>query len=366
MLARGFRQWDASLFAADEWRVASKLTLQLGVRWRGTSAPSEVNGMNSFPYPGDWNNLAPQAGLAWNVGGGVVRASWGLFFGEIFPASYQQIRFNPPWNVKVIVNDPDLLNPLAGINIDPGNAPRGILYGFAPDLVTPYSNIYGLSWERSLSRRWSLQAGYVGSRSSKLLLHWYENRAQLEPGIPATTATINDRRPDERYLDIRRVVNSGRAYFDAARVTITGRSWRGLSLEASYWFSKNIDTGSDYLNTAYDMDSFRGMSQTQAEVNRDLRGLSRFDQPHAFLGRFTYTTARTLSRWWRDWEAGAVVLFKSGTPFNITTGSDAPGFGNVDGANGDRRTFCNPGSWDGPSAIRTPRSNCCLARPSVS
>jgi hypothetical protein len=343
VLARGFRQWDASLFAADEWRVASKLTLQLGVRWRGTSTPSEVNGMNSLPYPGDWNNLAPQAGLAWNVGGGVVRASWGLFFGEIFPASYQQIRFNPPWNVKVIVNDPDLLNPLAGINIDPGNAPRGILYGFAPDLVTPYSNLYGLSWERSLSRRWSLQAGYVGSRSSKLLLHWYENRAQLVPGIPATTATINDRRPDERYLDIRRVVNSGRAYFDAARVTITGRSWRGLSLEASYWFSKNIDTGSDYLNTAYDMDSFRGMSQTQAEVNRDLRGLSRFDQPHAFLGRLTYTTARTLSRWWRDWEAGAVVLFKSGTPFNITTGSDAPGFGNVDGANGDRPHILQPG-----------------------
>jgi hypothetical protein len=196
--------------------------------------------------------------------------------------------------------------------------------------------MYGASWERGLSRHWSVQMGVVGSRTNKLLLHWYENRAQLTPGAPPTTATINDRRPDPRYLDIRRVVNSGRAYFDAARATLTGKSWRGIGLEASYWFSKNLDTGSDYLNTAYDADSFRGMSQTQDNVNGDLKGLSRFDQPHAFLTRITYSSPRGGNVWLRDWEAGAIVLLKSGTPFNVTSGSDAPGFGNVDGANGDR------------------------------
>lgn len=336
VLPRGFRQWDANLYAGDEWRVNGALTLTLGLRWRGANAPSEVNGMNTMPYRGDWNNAAPQAGLAWRVGRGAVRASWGLFFGEIFPATYQQIRFNPPWNVKIIVNDPDLLRPLKDVDLTPGHPPRGILYDLAPDLVTPYSNLYGMSYERPISRHWSLQAGYVGSRSNKLLLHWYENRARIVPGIPTTTATINQRRPDERYLDIRRVVNSGRAYFDAAKVTLNARGWRGLSMETSYWWSKNLDTGSDYLNTAYDADSFRGMSQSESSVNEDLKGLSRFDQPHALLARVTYSTARKWNRWLRDWEAGTIVLMKSGTPFNVTSGADSPGFGNVDGANGDR------------------------------
>ena len=32
----------------------------------------------------------------------------------------------------------------------------------------------------------------------------------------------------------------------------------------------------------------------------------------------------------------AVVLLKTGTPFSVVSGSDSPGFGNVDGSRGDR------------------------------
>jgi hypothetical protein len=37
-----------------------------------------------------------------------------------------------------------------------------------------------------------------------------------------------------------------------------------------------------------------------------------------------------------------VSLVKSGTPFNIEVGSDAPGFGNVDGTFGDRPELLDP------------------------
>jgi hypothetical protein len=37
-----------------------------------------------------------------------------------------------------------------------------------------------------------------------------------------------------------------------------------------------------------------------------------------------------------------VVLLKSGTPFAVTSGSDAPGFGNVDGNGGDRPNLVDP------------------------
>jgi hypothetical protein len=42
------------------------------------------------------------------------------------------------------------------------------------------------------------------------------------------------------------------------------------------------------------------------------------------------------------WNLSAVVVLKSGTPFLVQSGSDAPGFGNVDGAFGDRPNLLDP------------------------
>jgi hypothetical protein len=51
-------------------------------------------------------------------------------------------------------------------------------------------------------------------------------------------------------------------------------------------------------------------------------------------------------RWLRAtfgrWEAFAVALVKSGTPFTVSSGSDAPGYGNVDGSGSDRVDIVDP------------------------
>ncbi len=332
---RAFRNWDMSYYAGDRWQAAAGLTLHFGLRWRPITAPADATGRSPATYASDLNNVGPYFGFAKKLGPSVLRGAYGVHFGEIFQATYQQNRFSPPHNHKVALNDVDILQPLAKLD---RNNMRGVLYTTAPDLVTPYSQQYNLHWETPLGRAWRLEAGYVGSRTWKLLVHWYENRARLVPGIPLTTETINDRRADPRYYDVRRVVNSARAYFDAARVAIASQSWRGLTLDASYWFSKNIDTGGDYLGTAYDLDSFRGASQSEDNVNADLRGLSRFDQPHALLSKVNYVLPAAPGVWGlgRNWNLGAIVLLKSGTPFNINSGSDAPGTGNADGGNNDR------------------------------
>jgi hypothetical protein len=44
----------------------------------------------------------------------------------------------------------------------------------------------------------------------------------------------------------------------------------------------------------------------------------------------------------KNWNLSAVVLLKSGTPFTVESGSDAPGFGNVDGTVGDRVNLLDP------------------------
>jgi hypothetical protein len=335
---RGFRSWDMQFFLGDVWKTTDRLSLNYGVRFQPSLQPDEVNGKNSIPYDCDCNNLAPQFGLAYRLPGrwGIARAGYGLQYGEIFPVTYGQVRFSPPGSEKLVAMAPNLIDPLTSPGAD-GKPPKtlGNLYLLDPELAVPYSHQYNLSWEPDWSATWRLQLGYVGSRSHKLFIMWYENRGQPVPGIPQTTATINDRRPNPDYAEIRWVLNGSRGYYDAARASLIMRPWHGFTSDVSYWFGKAMDLGSSYTNTAADADTRISRSQYEYETHRDMKGLSNFDQTHAFLWHWTYQVP-AVGKIARDWNVSAIVLAKSGTPFTVVTGSDAPGYGNVDGNGNDR------------------------------
>ncbi len=341
-VTRGFRNWDMQFYAGDTWKARPGLTLHYGIRFQPVTRPVEVNGFNTIPYDCDCNNLAPYLGLAYTLPGawGVLRANYGVQYGEIYPVTFQQVRYTPPWNHKIVVLAPSLTDPLASMEGALSN-----LYLMDRELATPYEHHYNLSWERELAGGWHVQAGYTGSRGHKLLVMRYMNRAHPVAGIPLTTATINQRRPDPLFAEKRLVVNGSRGYYDAARVTLSVPRWRGLSIDASYWISKAIDLGSSFTNTAFDADSRLSRSQFEYESHRDMKGLSPFDQPHAFLWRAGYELprfSRIFSSTLGGWTVSAVTLIKSGTPFNVTTGADGPGFGNVDGNGGDRPHLLDP------------------------
>ncbi len=348
LLDRGFRNWEQHYFAGDTWQARPGMTLNFGLRYQPQNGPTEVNDLTIIPYRCDCNNVAPSFGIAQRLPGrwGVFRGAYSVQFGEIFPTTFQQLRWNPPNFLKTEVRAPELLNPLAGADFSPDA--RSIFAAVPEDLKTPYSHLYSGTWEMELSRSWRLQLGYVGSRTHKLLLIWYTNRAQIVPGIPLTTATINDRRPDSRYFEFRPAQNGARAYFDAGRVTLLAPSWNGLSLDTSYWISKAIDTGATYLNTAAGDDARQGYSQSEFLVQEDLKGPSAFDQSHAFLMRARYETPALSAapKWLRiaggRWSFSGITLAKTGTPFTVISSSDAPGFGNVDGTSGDRPNLLDP------------------------
>jgi len=342
---RGFRMWEAQLYAGDKWQLSPQLNLQYGLRWQPVTKPVEVNGLNRIPYDSDWSNLGPAFGFAYRLPRrlGVIRGGSGTHFGEIFFVSFQQIRFSPPLNNKVVVVAPQsLFNPFEG------RIGKPTVYALDPELATPYSHQYNLSWEPDWNKAARLQFGYVGSRSHKLLVLWYLNRAHPVADVSKiTTATVNERRANQDIADYRLTVNGSQGYFDAARVSFVLPNWRGLTVDASYWFSKAIDLGASYTNTANENDSRKSRSQTEYETQRDMKGLSDFDQTHAFLLRTSYAIrAPKFNRWVSavagGWSVSAVALVKTGIPFNLSTGSDGPGFGNVDGNGGDRPILLDP------------------------
>ena len=332
-LYRGFRNWENAFYLHDTIQVRSYWTLSLGLRYEMITAPTEVNNLTLIPYRTDANNFAPQLGFAWNPGGGrtVLRGGYGITFGTIFPLLYQRARFNPPAVQVLFVDDTSLLDPLGtGGEIDE----RSELKLISPDLVAPYTHLYTLQIQRQLTTNTSLTVGYIGNRTIKLPNRVISNRAEPVPGIETTTKTINDRRPDPRFLQITTTVNGTISYFDALQVAVNRRMSGGLGWNAQYTLSKSISTGA----TTFADISTGNVSQSN-ELIEDMKGLTRFDTPHALTVSYSYAFPWAeggpgiASLFFRRWRLLGTTTLRSGTPTSVFTGSDSPGFGNVDGVN---------------------------------
>lgn len=348
---RGFRNWANKVFLGDRWQASKNLTLDLGFRYEPVTRPQDSTGRSDLNMDSDTNNFGGSFGFAYRLPNrwGVLRGAYGVQYGDIFPVTYGQDRLNKPHTVTTIFVSPDLAS--YRDNLDPSkrnpNA-RSSLIEVGPDLTTPYSHQYNLSWEREMSIGWRLQLGYVGSRSHKLIQTYFLNRAREVPGTESGIANINRRRPRQDIFEHLFIHNGSRGYFDAGRVSLIAPTRKGFALNASYWFSKAMDIGGTYTNTASGPDARNAVSQTELESHRDLKALSDFDQPHALLLQMSYTTPKkskgsaAARKAFGGWTVSTVTLLKTGTPFSVDSGSDGPGFGNVDGRSGDRPMLLDP------------------------
>ncbi|MCW5983057.1 MAG: hypothetical protein KIT09_33520 [Bryobacteraceae bacterium] len=347
-LPRGFRNWSSSAFVADRWQLHPRFQLYYGLRYSLLTRPVEVNGLDIVPFSCDCNNVSPRFGFAWQAGWGwVMRSSYGVSFSELQPVTYQQVRNNLPLIRDIQVQNPDLVNPLRGIDLA-APAGRTVPTMISPDLVSPYAHHYNFTLERKLARDTQMRFAYIGSRGVKMLNTYIMNRADPVPGIPLTLDTVDLRRPDPRYFETVQILNGGLAYFNAGQAGLETAPLRGLRTTFTYTFSKAIDEGVDYTATAANRDVVRGRSQWQYDNQVDKRGLSNFDSTHAMQFSYTYDLPRLAqpgglpSRFLNGWQLAGAVLAKTGTPLTLYIGSDAPGFGNVDGGPSDRPNILDP------------------------
>ncbi|MEZ5403497.1 MAG: TonB-dependent receptor [Bryobacteraceae bacterium] len=343
--ARGFRNWSANGFFADNVRVNPRLQVTFGLRYNLVTGPTEVDGYHSKLYNCDCNNFSPRFALAWQAGWGwVTRLSYTASFAEIPQVTYQQVRFNLPYVRYLQVQNPDLLNPLSGVDLSAGG--RSSPTFLASDLVSPYAHQATFALERRIPSGALLRLGYTGSRSVKLLSALIQNRAQPREGIPLTLATVDERRADPRYFETRNIVNAGIGTFHAGQASLDLPVFHGLRGDIAYTFSKAIDDGVDFSGTAANGDMNRGRAQSEFNALPDRRSLSSFDSPHAMMATYSYDLprhARGRLAWLLDnWQVAGVVLAKTGTPLTLYIGSDAPGFGNVDGGPSDRPNILDP------------------------
>lgn len=353
-------------FFQDNWRLHPRLTLNLGLRWepflpysdpvaqqvggyipgfhsqRFPNAPVGLAfaGDPAFPSSGlktEYGNFAPRLGFAWTAFAGkhttTVRGGWGRFYILPFARLYNNFVQNAPFSPSVSLFGVSLADPFgsAGVaNPFPPFAPVNptasaqfilpITYQFFdPNWHIGHTNAWNLTIEHQLSGSLVARIAYVGTAGRDLQYFRELNPAVYGPG--ASTANTNARRPlAPTFASMIQMTNDGFSNYDALQVTLEKRFTRQLMFLAHYTFSKSLDNES--VEAQFTVNSPNPYSTTSNY------GLSDFYTPHnfSFWSVWQAPALSGRSQWLKlplgGWQSSGIWMWRSGTPFNVTSGQD--------------------------------------------
>jgi len=252
-LAKDVRYIDTAAFVQDDYKVTSRLTLNLGLRHEFFGPPSEAHGLIGFfnpalttpvppaggtltgtevvgnyagPFPAGvtkssstaaWNksykDFAPRVGFALRLRdkpGLVLRGGYGIFYSVLSAAVPLQTIIGLPFNTIFIRVAPAA--PTFQVPFNPAPPPISSFPQFAPrtsnpnsdlseivlqqNMNTPYVQQYGLNLQYEFAPNFLLEVGYVGSKGTHLPGQVGYNQAEIatpqHPVNGETTTTLAD------------------------------------------------------------------------------------------------------------------------------------------------------------------------------
>jgi len=290
-----------SLYAEDDYRLTSKLTLNLGLRYDYfTPIEEKYNAQGSYDLatqtllvpkgqtaqltptiaalipisatasrglvPGDKKDFAPRLGFAYRATDRlVVRGGYGLFYAgyETGPWSNPSPPFNPPFFVTQVFNTPcsaNSANPalVAGStncaipgftqfsNGFPANSLRDPntpqLLELDKNIHTPYMQQWHLTTQYQLPHDILVEIGYGGAKGTHLYTFFNGNQAAPTTNVNSPNAV---RRPIPKIDNSITVFNSiADSSYNSLQARFEKRFSRGLSFIASYTWSHSLDIAS--------------------------------------------------------------------------------------------------------------------------
>lgn len=331
------RSWVYSSFVLDDWRIASRLTLNLGLRYEffepftekyhhlsdlaigpGFSSVEVVTAQSPglFPFSlirNDKTNFAPRAGMAfrpWAQRSLVLRAGYGIFYdGSIYQRLVPNLVNQPPFaQASTLTATPaQILTLENGFPPIAPNIARNT-YAVDPNFRTPYGQTWNFTIEGGMARNVIFWISYVGTKGTRL--------DQLL--APNRVLTAQQALPLQGALQFEYETSGAASVYHGLQAGLRRQFHHGFSMSINYTLSKSID----------DAASVGGAGNTVAQDYLNLaaeRGLSVFDIRHRLTMNHNYefpfgARHRYLNRGGAlagllgDWHASGNAQLQSGTP----------------------------------------------------
>lgn len=343
------RSREVGLFAQDDWRVTSRLVLNLGLRYDyfsnfvaepASDLPAGLFNLDGLrdpanfvfgpfrdptnPFEPDPINIGPRAGFAWTLddsshtvlrGGASVMYSpliWGTFNNAVSNGPTQPFRVI---YTRVEAAAAGLRFPIYNEDILPlvqGSTQTQISDIFDPNIRAPYSINTYLGVQRSLGATLMIETAYVGTQG----LDFPQYRT-FNPVDRVTGRRPNPHLGEGNYID-----NSQTTTYHSWQTSARKRYANNLSFGVHYTWGKALSyTGGDIGAT------FHGDAANSTQDFHDWRsnkGPSTGDITHLLVGDWVYGLPMLEGRpaavrhALGGWQVTGVLRAHTGTPFNVS------------------------------------------------
>ncbi|MBI3282145.1 MAG: TonB-dependent receptor [Acidobacteria bacterium] len=352
--------YNLGLFMNDDWKVTRRLTLNLGLRYEfetwqivrnnvysrvdlatGNLLVAGRNASRNLDLKNDYVNFSPRLGLAYLLNDKtVVRSGFAVFHSNIWVNNGEMVAY-PGWTsaqtfpdqgvgrpqpftfsqgfpVEAATLVPDPLALAAAATVARPLPVSSLTYN--PTDTLPYSFQWNLGVQREIGFSTVLDISYVGSRSAHLSRSVPANNPTIERArdVVVNRVPIQQLRPFPTYSGFNAMFYDANAIYNSLQVKATRRFSAGLSIDANYTFSKNIDNASNFA------DSFQ-IPWQYFSIERALSGL---DRPQVFTLGVVYELPFGKGKPWLadnraaswllgGWQINALIAASDGLPLTI-------------------------------------------------
>ncbi|SPE37173.1 hypothetical protein SBA3_260029 [Candidatus Sulfopaludibacter sp. SbA3] len=335
------RQNDYAGYVQDEWRIAPRVTLNLGLRYEYASPYTEARHnllnldystlpnaprlarVDSAVNP-DYHNLAPRIGLAWQLpklplpgGASVFRAGYGIYYSQEISTETYDLVLNGLSNV----HNETQATQLPVLTTRNGFATTSVsgfpsYFGVDPNARTAYIQQWTASLQHELPKKVLLEIAYAASKGTHLgRFRQFNTPAHVELGqnLPPRPGDLQSLRTFPELGPIVQRQHIANSSYNSLQVKVEKSLSARLSLLASFVWSKAIDDADTIIPGLFD--------SVGAQDERNLRlerGLSFSNPGRRIAAGYVYRLpdVKMAGPVLRSWSLSGTVTLQDGTPLN--------------------------------------------------
>ena len=378
------------MYAQDDYRATSRLTLNMGLRYEFMTTPTELNG-RSYALRNVWTdtattqgppiqnyslrNFSPRIGFAYDPFGDgktSLRGAFGIYYdvGNIGVTMEQALLGTTPLITTCTQTNSPAIAITAPLTFPNGNC--STLFTNQYNAQQPHTLQYNLTVDRQLPLGLGLTVSYVGLRG----IHIWTNRegnpvksglatseviggstvqeytpnvngVQYWSGGIVTCANVATAPPaviihpscrmNPNFDAMQLVQTSGDSYYNSLQVVVNKRLSHGLELQSAYTYAQNLDTTQANMD-GNDCGSGGATGFDPLNPQND-KGPSCSDVRHNWRFNFTYRPSALksggfLSKFTNGWAFSNIFAAQTGYPFTPTLTSNRSQSGVFNGLTG--------------------------------